>query len=63
MYALKLEDDVALGTYELSVGMYDAQTLQRLPVFDNKGERQPDGRLVIDTIEVLGPTAASEDRQ
>lgn len=34
------------GDYGLAVGVYDPRTMERLPVTDRDGEKQPDGRLV-----------------
>jgi hypothetical protein len=47
--ALNLED-VPPGRYQLAVGLYDAQTWERLPVVDGTGRAIPDGRLVLDKI-------------
>lgn len=40
-------DDLAPGQYELSVGMYDSETIERLPIIDTKGNRLEGDRIVI----------------
>ena len=54
-YEIPLRGDLAPGEYELSVGMYDEDTMARLPVTD-AGERQvPDGRIVLGMVTVDQP--------
>lgn len=43
---------VPAGEYRLTVGMYDPETGDRLAAFDATGQRLPDDRIVLDTIEV-----------
>ena len=38
---------VPAGNYGLAVGVYDAMTGQRLPVFDGEGQLEPDGRFIL----------------
>ena len=35
------------GVYGVAVGVYDPATTERLPVVDETGQLQPDGRLVL----------------
>ena len=53
-YVLSLPEDVAPGPYELSVGMYLRETMERLPALDADGNRFADDRVVYGAIEV-GP--------
>jgi hypothetical protein len=41
------------GPYRIEVGMYDRQTMTRLPVFDAGGGRQTDDRALLDTEIVI----------
>ena len=43
---IRTEAGLPPGAYMLSVGMYDSETLERLPVFDQAGNRVPDDRLL-----------------
>lgn len=53
---LALPAGLAAGTYRVEVGMYDLQTLQRLPAFDADSARLPDDRILLPTpIEVVAP--------
>jgi len=49
-------DGVPDGDYGVAVGVYDATTMERLPVVDATGQPRPDGRLVLagETISVAG---------
>jgi hypothetical protein len=38
---------VAPGRYGVAVGVYDPQTMERLPVVDADGQACPDGRLIL----------------
>ncbi len=52
-YLLPLPEDVAPGRYELSLGMYLRETMERLPVVDAGGVPLADDRVVYGTIEVV----------
>jgi hypothetical protein len=43
------------GTYELSVGMYDLITGERLPAISPSGERLPEDRIILEEIRVTTP--------
>lgn len=49
-HVIRFGGDLAPGEYELSVGMYDLKTSQRLPVYDASGERLPEDRAVVSTL-------------
>jgi len=51
---LAIPADASTGQYTLEVGLYDAQTGQRLPAYDAGGTRIPDDRIVLTTVD-LGP--------
>ena len=40
-------EDVTPGIYGIAVGIYDPASMERLPVADDDGAHQPDGRLVL----------------
>jgi 4-amino-4-deoxy-L-arabinose transferase-like glycosyltransferase len=53
-HELVLPADIAPGVYRIEAGMYDLQTLQRLPAFDAAGHRLPDDRILLPTsVEVV----------
>jgi hypothetical protein len=43
-------DGAPPGTYPLAVGWYDPETMDRLPALDASGTRQPDDRLILNTM-------------
>jgi len=47
-YTLQLRQDAPPGEYRLEVGMYEAATGDRLPVFDALGKRVPGDRVLLD---------------
>lgn len=53
LYGLELPASAAPGDYFLEVGMYDPQTLVRLPVWDEQGNRVPDDRVILTTVKVI----------
>lgn len=54
-HLLQLGDDLAPGEYELSVGMYDPETMQRVPAYDASGERLPEDRVIVGMVRVQVP--------
>jgi len=54
-HTVPLGDDLAPGAYELSVGMYDLESMARVPVFDAAGNQLPDGRIVLGVLQVQTP--------
>jgi hypothetical protein len=52
--------DLEPGNYTLSVGMYDSETFERLPVFDGNGDQVQEDRIVIAEIRVVGEAASGE---
>ena len=51
-YDIVLDADLAPGKYELSIGMYDADTMQRLAAYDAAGERLPGDRIVLGSLDL-----------
>jgi hypothetical protein len=52
VYGLQIEEALPPGDYELSVGMYDTETIERLPVYDPDSNLVPEARVVLGTIRV-----------
>ncbi|MCK4314133.1 MAG: hypothetical protein KAX24_00040 [Anaerolineae bacterium] len=53
-YAITVQPDAPPGLYRIEVGMYLLETGQRLPVFDDRGERMSEDRVLLEqTIEVV----------
>ena len=59
-YEILLDGNLAPGEYELSVGMYDVESVERLAVYDASGERLPDDRIVLGLLHVEAPVGANE---
>ncbi len=53
-YTLTLPDDLPNGRYPLWIGMYNSETIERLPLTVN-GEPQPNQVYQIGTIEIVSP--------
>jgi len=51
-YDIDLPPDAGSGDYELEVGMYLFETLERLPVTDEHGRRLPEDRVLLGTVRV-----------
>jgi hypothetical protein len=49
---LELPPDLPPGTYRVAVGMYDAATQIRLPVFDEAGQPVRDNVLTLGSIQL-----------
>jgi hypothetical protein len=49
-YEIAVSSDAPPSTYQIEVGMYDAATGQRLPVFDESGIRLPGDRVLLDQV-------------
>jgi hypothetical protein len=49
-YEIVVKSDAPPGEYQIEVGMYDAATGQRLPVFDEGGTRLPGDRVLLDQV-------------
>jgi hypothetical protein len=52
VHELTLPADLPAGTYEIRVGMYRLETVERLPVVDPSGDRQPGDTAVLEKIPV-----------
>ena len=59
-YEIFLDDDLAPGEYQLSVGMYDVDTMERLAVYDASGERLPQDRIVLSSLRIEAPGTDGE---
>ena len=51
-YGLAIPADAPPGEYVIEIGMYDATTLARVPVFDPQGKRVPDDHVILGTVNV-----------
>jgi hypothetical protein len=49
-HSMDLSAGLPAGAYELSVGMYDPETLERAPAYDSAGERLPHDRIVLQSL-------------
>lgn len=49
-YEIPVKPDAPPGDYQIEVGLYDAATGQRLPVFDEDGTRLPGERILLDQV-------------
>jgi len=47
-YSINVKPDTALGEYQLEIGMYDAATGQRLPVYNDEQQRLTGDRILLD---------------
>jgi hypothetical protein len=54
-YDILLGTDLPPGKYELSVGMYDVTTMERLPAYNASGERLLEDRIVVGLLVVGTP--------
>ncbi len=51
-YEIQIPSGTAHGDYTLSVGMYDPETVERLPAYNADGEPLPYDRIVLQTVSV-----------
>jgi hypothetical protein len=49
---LTLPVDIPAGTYEIRVGMYSLDTMQRLPAVDEQGNRQRDDAIPLTEVTI-----------
>ncbi|MGC9399552.1 MAG: ArnT family glycosyltransferase [Anaerolineae bacterium] len=49
-HLVPLKEDIPPGTYQIAVGMYDAETLQRLPLVVEKGTPLSEDRLALTSL-------------
>jgi hypothetical protein len=52
-YGLLIPKDAPPGEYMLEIGIYDANTLARLPVRDEQGNRVADDNIILGTVRVV----------
>ncbi len=49
-YYLLLDESLPPGEYELSLGLYDSETIVRIPAYDASGVRLPEDRIVVGKV-------------
>ena len=54
-YALAVAADAPAGAYRLEIGMYDAASGVRLPLYDADGARLADDRYLVEGLAIVGP--------
>jgi len=54
-YEIFVGPEVPVGEYELSIGMYDPETMTRLPVYDANGYRVSQDRIVVGDLWIGSP--------
>jgi hypothetical protein len=59
-YEIFLSDNLLPGEYELSVGMYASESMERLPAYDAAGERLPEDRIPLGSLLVQAPRVSDE---
>jgi hypothetical protein len=59
-YDIFLDGDLVPGAYELSVGMYDPETMERLAAYAADGERLPEDRIIVGSLWVEAPEPSDE---
>jgi hypothetical protein len=55
VYELTIQPEAPPGSYDLAIGMYELQNLQRLPILTDSGGPQPDNRLLLPGPTILDP--------
>ncbi len=60
-YEIVANPDGPPGEYQIEVGMYDAKTGERLPVFNEKGERLPEDRVLLESADAPQYIRPSEE--
>ncbi len=51
-YEIIVDAAAPAGEYQIEVGMYDLETMQRLPAFDEQGEPLPGDRILLSKVQV-----------
>ena len=59
-YEVFLGSDLAPGEYELSVGMYGVDSMERLPAYNAAGERLAEDRIVLGSVRITAPGASGK---
>lgn len=54
-YGLQIPENIPPGDYMIEVGMYDPETLVRLPLLDDQGQRVAEDRIVLETVREKAP--------
>jgi hypothetical protein len=60
-YNIQMESDVQPGLYKISIGMYDLETLERLPIYNADGKRMPNDRIILGSLRVEPPVKSNEE--
>jgi hypothetical protein len=55
IFELTIDPDAPPGQYDLAIGMYTLENLERVPITDQHGEIAPDNRLLIPGVVVKLP--------
>jgi 4-amino-4-deoxy-L-arabinose transferase-like glycosyltransferase len=55
-----LDDSTPPGEYGLSVGMYEPETMKRVPAYAGSGERLPEDRIVLRSVLIQIPHSSSD---
>jgi len=53
-YEIPVKPDAPSGDYQLEVGMYDAETMERLTAVDERGQHLPDDRVLLEPKITVG---------
>jgi hypothetical protein len=51
-YEIVVDAMAPVGEYQIEVGMYDLETMVRLPAFDEQGNPLPGDRILLATVRV-----------
>jgi hypothetical protein len=52
-YEIAVDHDAPVGEYQVEVGMYDLETMRRLPAFDEAGRRLADDRILLESTIIV----------
>jgi len=52
-YEVAVDPDAPAGEYQIEVGVYNLETMERLPVFDKEGKQVPEARILLDNKVVV----------
>jgi hypothetical protein len=52
LHRIALDHELPAGTYHLQVGMYPWPDMERLPVWDSQGVKQPNGVIILRSVQV-----------
>jgi len=52
-YEIPVQSDAPSGEYRIEIGMYDLETMARLPAFDGEGRRLAEDRVLLEPTIVV----------